>query len=968
MKKYKLLILNSVLLLSLANCGKNEVPPTSEKQSSENSSTEEITTNENSSNQDEQQNDITYILEDGEVYQQPEIKYGELNKISYNSIKLSGINELAVDPFEMSVLYDAVNIKYPTASTLNGQYVLYTSSWYKRTTFKREDNPKEYIIENVNGKFKITSISDKVENLIPFNGAVLSVPSNSSVSYKVGDTLNITSGEIPQYEIGFYNQDGYRVCISYHNSLNWQSDGIGLYDDRESGYVIESAWVKAIGLNCIYDETKNCFVVDKFRYTTKEGKIHTNVNNGFFLAAENKNNRDNVSLIEGVRFNLKDTINVEDNATLFNKEYTFSLKNVNNYCGTRFSVKQLTDDSNTGNWSLNIAVNSDGIICDSGIKVAKPDGGYRLNLTNPDGAEACYKLTNDLFTLGAKIEITDDNLIIKHNLVDEFEDTFQLIYDLYDKTLVDYETYFYSYDIKTIDDVYETLVALRKSKRELDKKEYTSTDYFALNKMQGILYNQYYRLLAATNRNEAVEVKSTWYIENFATNDKNLETLNKNLDYIRSGGTNEIIVSFYYDTGVNYTNSKIFKEQNNIANNNYGEYGSDYLKAITALAHQKGMKVLINFTPFTNHLENTFTELNDCFALSVTGQKSVTTSQGKVQMLDPSNELVQQRIQDAIRDMLECNPDVDGICLDYIRYGADSNAYNTLLGVTESGRVGFNKWLADNNQSYNYATLDELKNALKTAAILDLFNIYEQTLISKTVKNIKNVCLEYQKPLTAAIADNYSYVKKWKCQDWAAWVAGGYIDGLYLMDYYFDESLVNTLFNDMLTNSKDKCLLVTGIDPSYAGLGDEFYARTIKGGVTNPKSNGFAIFGTHTQRAKYDGWELVKPSNWIDSISPYDSLELTVKATGDLLLQRCQDIYMFYESQNEDDFNKLKADIEELYSLLNGDNIETCNALEAKLKKMYASFYADGEANTRIREQIAYLRKIVSLKKSILGN
>ena len=171
------------------------------------------------------------------------------------------------------------------------------------------------------------------------------------------------------------------------------------------------------------------------------------------------------------------------------------------------------------------------------------------------------------------------------------------------------------------------------------------------------------------------------------------------MDEIKIGGFNEIIVNFMENGAVNYEGSDYFPMISTVKGNNYGEYGKDYLKAITAEAHKRGIKLFGGFVPFTNGLERTFTELNDAFALSITGATSVSTSQGAVKMLDPANPNVQQRIQETIDDVLKHNPDLDGISLDYIRYGADNSYINTVMGVTESARIGFNQYSKDNSYS-----------------------------------------------------------------------------------------------------------------------------------------------------------------------------------------------------------------------------------------------------------------------------
>ena len=478
----------------------------------------------------------------------------------------------------------------------------------------------------------------------------------------------------------------------------------------------------------------------------------------------------------------------------------------------------------------------------------------------------------------------------------------------------------------------------------------------------------YFKIISATNRNEAASIRSAWYIEDYNGTDSNLESMAKHLDEMRANGINEILVSAIENGTSTYDNSEYFKTSSNVKKNNYGEYGNDFLKAITALAHERGMQVQAMIVPLTNGLENCFTELKDCKALSITGADSVATSQGAVRMLDPSNPLVQEKIQLTIDDILKCNPELDGVHLDYIRFGADNNSVNTVMGVTESARVGFNNYCNKYGLSYSFATLSSLKTSLSgNSSIFAKFNEYQQTLITDTVRNIKNVCREYDVPLTCAIADDYQYVKTWKCQDWAQWAQEGIVDGLYLMDYYMGAYWINYYFEDMLKATKNKVMLVTGIDPSYANLTAEYYPKTIKGALSNINSHGYGLFGTHTQAAKKDAWKLIDDSNWVDSVSAFDKLSVTMAKSSELLLKRCDLIYIESKNQTQQQKEALQADLEALNALITGEDVQSCDAVIAKLEEMSNKTYASNEASNRIVEQFNYMKKIVTTKKSILS-
>ena len=597
-----------------------------------------------------------------------------------------------------------------------------------------------------------------------------------------------------------------------------------------------------------------------------------------------------------------------------------------------------------------------------------PNKGYKLVLS-PKGetsGEQLNHVIDQYFQLGSLVNISNGKVNIDVSSSYRVGGLYKQTNKLIDEAINDVKEKNFSYDIDTLLENKEKLNSIYNTVTDNLFTEDPNVKY-RLYQLLGDIYQIYYQTLSSTNRNEAVQVKAAWYINDYANNDKSLPSLIANLRTIKDSGLNEIIVNVVEDGYVNYPDSSYFKQNLKVSQKEYGQYNTNFLKAICEEAHKLGIKVFANFTPFTSGLEEAFPELEDAWALSIDGKDSVVSSQGKVKMLDPSNPIFVEKTKLTVEDILSKNPYLDGLHLDYIRFGADNNYINTVLGVTETALVEFNKWSKENKLSYSYSTLDSLKSALKSnSSVFNAFNLFQQDLITNTVKIIKEECKKFDKPLTAAIADDYDYVKEWKCQDWGKWAKLGIVDGLYLMDYYFDEYYINYYFEDMLKNTSNATMLVTGIDPSYANLIDEYYARTIKGGVRNPNSHGYSIFGTHTQNANKHSWGLVKKSNWIDSISPYDDLSKTMKASGDKLLDRCDSIYIKYGNQTEDNKLSLKQDLEALYLLI-GDNedYQTCVNVINKLTEMESKTYASSYASTRINEQINYMLKIAKLKANI---
>ena len=359
-------LLKSLLGLSclslLVSCNTQNSESATESNTNSESATE---SNTNSETQEVNRPTYDYILEDGETYQKIKVETRTLNKLSYNSISIAGVEYLAVDPFTTSYFYGEASVAYPTSELLEGETILYTSAWYKQTTFKRNDECVEYVLYNDLGEWYVENISNTSETFIPFNGAVLSVPKNSSFVLSVGDAIVFTNGSIPTYDVGLYNQEGNRMAIRYANESLWAEKGANLYDSNYLSLVTPTRWYTTATINFAYDKSSNTYYVDKFRNNNYDARIYTNINkDGFMVGASLNGDDENVAVYEGVRFNLYDTIKVEENPGIASTSFEFSMNKENTYrfsdgSTAKFTLAKSTAAvaSKTRRWKFEFAVN-----------------------------------------------------------------------------------------------------------------------------------------------------------------------------------------------------------------------------------------------------------------------------------------------------------------------------------------------------------------------------------------------------------------------------------------------------------------------------------------------------------------------------------------------------------------------------------------------------------------------------------
>lgn len=120
MKKYKVIPLISLLFFQL------------------------LTGCKNNDSSDDESIDISYTLEENEKEPQISIKKGTLRSLSDSSITIPNITNLKGNPFSSGNLFGEYYINYPNSELLNNQNILYTSSYYSRNTFERNDECIEY--------------------------------------------------------------------------------------------------------------------------------------------------------------------------------------------------------------------------------------------------------------------------------------------------------------------------------------------------------------------------------------------------------------------------------------------------------------------------------------------------------------------------------------------------------------------------------------------------------------------------------------------------------------------------------------------------------------------------------------------------------------------------------------------------------------------------------------------------------
>jgi uncharacterized lipoprotein YddW (UPF0748 family) len=134
-----------------------------------------------------------------------------------------------------------------------------------------------------------------------------------------------------------------------------------------------------------------------------------------------------------------------------------------------------------------------------------------------------------------------------------------------------------------------------------------------------------------------------------------------------------------------------------------------------------------------------------------------------------------------VADELISNYDLDGIHLDYIRYGDSDFGYNMAARINFERQHGVDplKLLTDNGNGYVNKGNDEKQR------LFNKWSTFRRKALTKLVKNFNGLVLR-KKPeclITAAVKPNPSVAKNRYFQEWDKWLAEGLVDYVLPMNY-----------------------------------------------------------------------------------------------------------------------------------------------------------------------------------------
>ena len=297
-----------------------------------------------------------------------------------------------------------------------------------------------------------------------------------------------------------------------------------------------------------------------------------------------------------------------------------------------------------------------------------------------------------------------------------------------------------------------------------------------------------------------VETRSVWY----TATETSSESIKKTVAAMKEAGVNELVLASNSARGtiIPIDTDEIPFKRDPAARR------IDILQEYIDECHANGINLVVLVAVMGNNLAEKHTEWYD---VTNTGEKREEI------FYSPANGEYRKAMMDYIRYILT-NYDVDGLQLDYIRY---PELYNGVDGGYDDATIALFKEKTGLDESVVKAIGKQLEKHPKW----NVWHSFKVELVNSWVKEIYGIASELRPDVyvTAAVAANNGV--RTYCQDPAAWIKDGYIDGIYVMSYTEGVNLASVgRFTEI---GSDKSFLVMGCGAYLSITNESLIEQTV---------------------------------------------------------------------------------------------------------------------------------------------
>ena len=930
-------------------------------------------------------------------FQPRKVVYGDYEEVTGVSFTHEGIQETIdfIDPVKFVAILDGQGYPKSADIVINnkraraGYVTIYTPDWHLTSTGL--DLKYELVVQVQAGKYVITEINEFGDSYIPLDGFVIQFGSLPTATYEVGDEITLAGYTFHPADKAIESSTGKRVLVDAIDSVR-SRPMIVYYDSKYGKMTGNNQWGVEITVNL--DLETSIFSISDFREIGEGDSKGIEIPYfGFVLSAYGDPYR--LKLAKGVLFNVDDELQVygipfvdlsatvetnydylnptpEMNPSGMDGDQPFpSLRGVDQLIiYTDAWDNQLYNGNGTGTgtneWGYEIAVNSEGIVVETGINVSViPEGGF---VASGHGLGRDWLRSNaiigsmceyDALSQTLTLTTTSDSYISviknsKERAIGELENAVRKLFDI--NAELAYETL----DLLTLE-------IAKLEQLSLDLKV-TPDDFGKLVQFKQALdnANDYVnKVIYMTYPSRVIDSRGVWHRPNNAGyNELTLEGVEAFLDDLQHNHINSVYVETFFHGYVITPNMETAELHPWLQNGSYGEYGNDYLLAFVTEAKKRNIEVhawVQNFNVgFENMVYPSFLTNNPSWIMLNDDQTILQRNEGgKYIFADPANPEVTDYLLDVYLELMT-NYELDGLHLDYIRYPVSNRLQDT--GYTS---YAIQEFKTENNIANE---VDFVQLVKTDDDIYQKWIDYKTEKVTDFVKSVVDMMDELDNTSiisTAIFPDTVEAISK-KNQDWPTWVKNGWIDITTPMAYYSDANTVKNKIQDMV-------LFVDGVTLNYAGIAPAFMGLEV---YNNPLQafqarNGNAFGAVFFASQNLTGYGPVSESFLLglyqkEAILPHDDIKLIIETmTNDLVGEnsKADRIYIPAEKMTEAQKLALKAELDTI-SQMNYQTSSEVKLIVTALSDLISRVqdFGSGFADNRIEEDLVYLNEILKVR------
>lgn len=555
----------------------------------------------------------------------------------------------------------------------------------------------------------------------------------------------------------------------------------------------------------------------------------------------------------------------------------------------------------TNVYGYEVCVDKDGYIISAGGNDNKiPEGGYVISATEKKDTD----ILRMYFTVGAKCTLEKDSVSAKYG-ASELARTAEGELILLKNKLQNAKNQYKIIDYAAI----EAEIA-KIEIGEISTLEQRNAVIADMRAIEPMLYEA-----------RSVETRSVWY----TATETSKSAIEKTVAAMKQAGINELVLSTNSQKGtiIPIDTKQIPFRRDHISRR------LDILQVYIDECRKQGISIIALVTVMGGAFGENHPEW---FDVTNTGEEREEI------FFSPANDEYRKAFTDYVRFILN-NYDIDGLQLDYIRY---PQFYDGIDAGYDEATIKLFEEKTGNGKDVVKAIGTQLTDHPKW----NIWQSFKTELINGWVEEIYKIASELRPDIyvTAAVAaDNgvSSY-----CQNPAAWLKGGYIDGVYVMSY--DEGINEYSVNEHINSRGENSYLVMGCG-AYLSISNQSLIE---------QTDNSAMLGA--DGTAYFEWGAVKDHRYTDifqsSLFANDAIPFTsdAKTVAERLVATAKERIKLYNGENA-------KEVQQLISALPEKDI-TVETLETAVKS--ASAYLSKSDAEHLTADLKSACRALNMQKS----